>query len=114
MADPRTATGAGIMHVVTFRWKPDSAVEQIDALTSGLHEATAGLPGLLRFHCGSDMGLRAGNVDFAIVAEFEDEAALHRYLTDPRHVAVVQQHAQAMVAEKQGVHLPAPVPAAVL
>lgn len=97
-----------VAHIVTFRWLPDVTSAQIDELAALLSGVAHRIDGLIRFACGSDLGIRDSNADFAILAEFETEAALRCYLTDPEHVAIVKGRAPGLVAAKQGVHLSVP------
>ena len=40
----------------------------------------------LKFH--KDLGLREGNKDYAVVADFDDEEGYRRYDTDPQHARI--------------------------
>jgi hypothetical protein len=42
-------------------------------------------PGTLSYTIGDDLGLRAGNWSFAIVADFKDEATYRAYDQDAQH-----------------------------
>ena len=43
------------------------------------------IPGLTRMWAGSNLGLREGNWDYAVVTDLEDEEAYRRYDTDAEH-----------------------------
>jgi len=72
-----------IRHIVLARFNQSAtpaAVEDIRAALAGL----AG-PGRTSFTMGPDLGLRPGNMDLAIVADFIDTDAYAAYDTDPEH-----------------------------
>ncbi len=46
--------------------------------------------------------MRPGNAQFGVVATFDDQAGLQSYLTDPRHVAVIEE-AGPLVSERHAV-----------
>ncbi|MEY2456505.1 MAG: hypothetical protein QOK06_1599, partial [Acidimicrobiaceae bacterium] len=60
---------AGLRHVVLFRWKEGTTVEQIAAIEDGLAGLPAAIPELVDYRFGSDAGLADGNWDFAVVAD---------------------------------------------
>ena len=67
-------------------------VEEWIAATEGLK-----IEGMrsLRFH--RDLGLREGNKDLAVVADFEDEEGYRRYDTDPEHGRIRQELAVHLI-----------------
>ena len=72
-----------IRNIVTMRIRPGTAPEQVDALLSALLAVT--FPGCTSYVAGRDLGLREGNVDIGIVADFEDEAAYRAYDANEEH-----------------------------
>jgi stress responsive alpha/beta barrel protein len=72
-----------IRNVVVGRLRPDADPTLIE---KGLAGVTAlDIEGMSAVHVGRDAGLRAGNWDYAITADFVDEAAYHRYDSDEEH-----------------------------
>ena len=67
-------------------------VDQWIAATEGLK-----IEGMrsLKFH--RDLGLREGNKDLAVVADFEDEDGYRRYDTDPEHGQIRQEMAVHLI-----------------
>lgn len=59
-------------HVVVFRCKPGTSDQQMDAIERGLTELPARPPEMRSYAYGRDVGMREGNGDFAVVAEFDD------------------------------------------
>ena len=78
-----------IRHIIFFKFKADATEEAIADLEASLN----GLPGLIAeiraFSCGRDVLRSARSYDLALVADFDDLAALDRYQVHPDHQAVV-------------------------
>ena len=72
-----------IRNVVVGRLNPDAdpacARQGLDAI------AALPAPGRVACTVGTDLGLRGGNWDIAIVADFEDEASYRAYDQDEEH-----------------------------
>jgi stress responsive alpha/beta barrel protein len=80
-----------LRHIVVFRWKAGTTDEQIDALERGLAGLPGRLPQLRAYAYGRDLGLREGNADFAIVADFDDEDGWRAYTEDAEHRRVIDE-----------------------
>jgi len=72
-----------IRNVAMMRLKAGVGPEQVEALTHALEAMR--IKGMLRLTAGRDLGLREGNLDYAVVADFEDEAGYRAYDADPEH-----------------------------
>jgi hypothetical protein len=72
-----------IRSVVLIRLKQCVPQSQIDELRHQLEELQ--FAGRGAFLLGRDAGLREGNMDLAIVTDFESEQAYKEYDIDPRH-----------------------------
>lgn len=70
-------------HVVLMRFTPEATPEQVEDVVAGLRAIP--FEGLLDLTIGRDAGLRDGNADLAIVADFVDEAAYRAYDVDAEH-----------------------------
>ncbi|HET6849650.1 MAG TPA: Dabb family protein [Gaiellales bacterium] len=80
-----------LRHVAVFRWKDGTTDEQVEMIERGLAALSARLPQLRAYAFGRDLGLREGNADFAIVADFDDEAAWQAYTEDAEHRRVIEE-----------------------
>jgi hypothetical protein len=87
-------------HVVLFRWKPGTDPAALTALERALAELPGQVPEIESYRFGRDAGLTAGNFDFAIVAEFADEAAWRRYVDHPAHQKLVAERVRPIVLER--------------
>jgi Stress responsive A/B Barrel Domain len=87
-------------HVVLFRWKPGTDPAALTALERALAELPGQVPEIESYRFGRDASLTAGNFDFAIVAEFADEAAWRRYVDHPAHQKLVAERVRPIVLER--------------
>ncbi|BBX16326.1 stress protein [Mycolicibacterium duvalii] len=72
-----------IRHVVLAKLKPGYDAAELSSIQRELHELNC--PGTVRMTAGVDAGLRDGNCDFVIVADFTDADAFHGYDRDEAH-----------------------------
>ena len=90
-------------HVVMFRWKPEAAEEQKQAMAGELRKLPAQISELKAYHVGPDAGLRAGNFDFVVVADFEDRDGYVAYRDHPAHRSIIDRYITPMAAERAAV-----------
>ncbi|MDA2890686.1 Dabb family protein [Mycolicibacterium sp. BiH015] len=72
-----------IRNVVLAKLKTGHDAAEIERIQDGLRHLNT--PGTIRYTVGTDAGLREGNWDFVIVADFEDAAAYRAYDEDAAH-----------------------------
>ncbi len=72
-----------IRSVVLAKLSPGYDTAELQQFQEGL--LNLNLPGTQRVTVGTDAGLREGNWDFAIVADFDDVAAYRCYDEDAEH-----------------------------
>lgn len=72
-----------IRNVVLAKLKTGYDAAEVEAIQDGLRSLDT--PGTVRYTVGSDAGLRDGNWDFVIVADFEDIASYRGYDDDAAH-----------------------------
>lgn len=77
-----------LRHAVVFRWRPGTTPEEVAAITAGLRALPAAIAELRDYRVGPDAGLGGENWDFAVVADFDDEAGWRTYADHPAHLAV--------------------------
>jgi hypothetical protein len=101
-----STSGYGSMmfrHVVLFRWDPVSSEAAKDAVASALGELPGAIPTIRAYHFGADVGINSGNFDYAVVADFDDEAGYVAYRDHPAHRAVIADRIAPIVAERAAV-----------
>ncbi|BBX70037.1 Dabb family protein [Mycolicibacterium psychrotolerans] len=75
-----------IRNVVLAKLKDGHDGAEVARIAQGLRDL--GLPGTLNYTVGTDAGLREGNWDFVIVADFADIEAYRGYDADAEHNAL--------------------------
>jgi stress responsive alpha/beta barrel protein len=91
---------SGFRHVVLFRWRDDTTAEQRRTVQTRLSELPGLIPELRSYQIGADAGMHAGNFDFAVVADFADQAAFLTYRDHPVHRAIVEESILPITAER--------------
>lgn len=76
-------------HIVMFRWGPASSEEQRAALRDALAGLPDAIPQLRRYVFGDDAGINEGNLDFGLVAEFDDAEGYIAYREHPEHLRII-------------------------
>lgn len=92
-----------IRHVVTFVWTPDIPAGQVDVIATELTTLAASLAGIESYACGADLGLGAGNADFAVVATFADQAAWTAYMDHPEHQRIRSELMLPFIAQRSAI-----------
>jgi hypothetical protein len=92
-----------IRHVVLFRWKAEATEAQKALVATELAKLPAIVPAIVGFAIGADARISEGNADFAVTADFEDEAGFLAYRNDPTHRAIVADHIIPILAERTAV-----------
>jgi len=78
-------------HIVLFKWKPGTSADTVEEIVAGLTACGLALPGTRAYTCGPDVAIGGGlggsedRFDFAVVADFDDEAAWRAYDEDAEH-----------------------------
>lgn len=75
-----------IRHVVLAKLKPGYDAAELSSIQQELYALNC--PGTVRMTAGTDAGLRDGNWDFVIVADFADAGAFRGYDEDEAHTRV--------------------------
>jgi hypothetical protein len=97
-----------LRHIAVFRWKAGTTDEQVDAIERGLTALRGRLPMLRAYAFGRDQGLRGGNADFAVVADFDDEDGWRAYTEDPEHRRVIEELIAPVTEDRSAVQLRLP------
>lgn len=88
-----------ITHIYVAKLRSGTPDEKVDAWLAAIR--TLEVAGMSNLACGRDAGIREGNHDVAITADFEDEAAWRRYDEDPLHNRIRAEHARPIVEDQQ-------------
>lgn len=90
-------------HVVLFAWKPEASEEDKQAFADELRKLPSEIGELRAYQVGADAGMRTGNFDFAVVADFDDRDGFIVYRDHPAHRAVVDRYVTPMAAQRAAV-----------
>jgi len=92
-----------IRHTVVFKWTAQATPEQRQAVAAELAALGPAVPSVRAFVFGADAGLAPANFDFAVTADFDDEAGFFAYRDDPAHRDVIARVIAPIVAERVAV-----------
>ena len=81
----------GIRHVVLFSFTEQTSRNEVDEIITSLNELPKLIPEIKTWAIHEDEGDREHSFTYALVATFDDMAAVERYLTHPDHVRVVER-----------------------
>lgn len=95
----------GFRHVVMFRWNDAADAAAKQAVADGLAALPGQISELLDYRYGPDAGLAEGNWDFAVVADFADQAGYEVYCDHQAHRAVIAELIRPLVAQRAAVQL---------
>jgi hypothetical protein len=89
-----------IRHVVMFRWKPEATAEQVEQIVAELRKLAVSIPAIKAYSFGPDAGINQGNFDFAVTADFDDEAGYTSYRDHPDHRAIIGTYITPITAQR--------------
>ena len=92
-----------IRHTVLFQWTAAASQEQRQAVQAELAALAPAVPSIRRFVLGADAGLAPGNFDFAVTADFDDEAGFFAYRDNPAHREIVARVIAPITAQRVAV-----------
>jgi hypothetical protein len=92
-----------IRHTVLFKWTGQATEEQKQAAHDQLATLPSLVPSVRAFALGTDAGLNQGNFEFAVTADFDDEAGYLAYRDDPGHRDIVTRFIAPILAERAAI-----------
>jgi hypothetical protein len=95
-------------HVVLFRWSDAADDEAKAALAAGLGALPGAIDTIRGFRFGADAGVNEGNWDYAVTADFDDEAGYVTYRDHPAHRRVVVELITPAVGARAAVQFEIP------
>lgn len=94
---------AGFRHVVMFTWAEGVTTLQRRTMAERLATLPAAIPEIKAYNFGDDLGIKEGNYDFVVVADFADQAGYLVYRDHPMHRAVASEVIAPIVAGRAAV-----------
>lgn len=92
-----------IRHTVVFRWKAEATEEDKQQVATEVAKLPSMVASIRAFASGPDAGLAEGNSDFAVTADFDDEAGFFAYRDDPGHREMIQRYILPLAAQRAAV-----------
>jgi len=92
-----------IRHTVLFKWTDAATAEQKQAVAAELSALAPTVPSVRAYVIGADAGLGTGNFDFAVTADFDDEAGFAAYRDDPAHREIIARTIMPITAQRAAV-----------
>jgi Stress responsive A/B Barrel Domain len=92
-----------IRHTVLFKWTEQATDEQVQEAHAQLAKLPSLVASVREFALGSDAGLNQGNFDFAVTADFDDEAGYLAYRDDPGHREIVTRYIAPILGERAAI-----------
>ena len=94
-------------HVVLFTWNDGATEAQKQALHDELAKMPPAIDVIRAYKFGPDAGIRAANCDYAVVADFDDQAGYLAYRDHPVHRELVERYVNPIVARRDAVQFEA-------
>lgn len=92
-----------IKHIVLLTWKEGASQDQIDAVTSSFRALEDEIEEIVSYSFGEDACIYRGNADYALIAEFRNEADLKAYVVHPSHQELLAKVTGPIMASFQSV-----------
>ena len=92
-----------IRHCVLFTWNDEVDDAKLAAFREGLAELLETHPSVRGFAHGNDAGINAGNSDFAVTVDFDDEAGFVSYRDDSGHQAFIASAVRPILESRAAV-----------
>ena len=89
-----------IRHIALFRLKENAPPTAPQDLREGLNRVAQAVPDIAAYRYGADLGLREGNFDFGVVADFVDAASFEAYVNHPEHQAFLKERLTPVLADR--------------
>jgi Stress responsive A/B Barrel Domain len=86
-----------------FTWKPETAPDQLQAITEGLARLPGAIEQIRDYHFGPDAKINTGNFDFAVVADFDSREDYLVYRDDETHRSLVADAIAPYIAQRAAV-----------
>jgi hypothetical protein len=92
-----------IRHTALFTWKLEATEDEKQRVTKEVAKLPSMVPSVRAFASGPDAGLNQGNFDFAVTADFDDQAGYLAYRDDPGHREIVQRYLMPILDKRAAV-----------
>jgi hypothetical protein len=92
-----------LRHVVMFTWNDDTPEGHAETVGQAFDGLSSSILTIRRLRHGADLGIVEGNADYALVADFDDEAGFSSYRHHSAHVDLVERLLSPYIARRTAV-----------
>lgn len=89
-----------IVHIVLFKWQPDTSRETIASVMSALRGMKGKVPEIIDLSCGHNFSENAQGFQNGLVVQVTDKAALDDYAKNAHHQEIIQTLIKPILADK--------------
>ncbi|NES66978.1 MAG: Dabb family protein, partial [Okeania sp. SIO2D1] len=79
-----------IVHIVLFKWHPDTSAENITLAMSTLKGMKGKVPEIIDISCGNNFSELSQGFQNVLVVQFKDKAALDAYAKNAYHQEIIK------------------------
>ncbi|NEP08250.1 MAG: Dabb family protein [Okeania sp. SIO2G4] len=89
-----------IVHIVLFKWHPDTSAENITSVMSALKGMKGKVPEIIDISCGNNFSELSQGFQNGLVVQFKDQVALDAYAKNAYHQEIIKTLIKPILAEK--------------
>ncbi|MGD1712203.1 Dabb family protein [Dapis sp. BLCC M172] len=89
-----------IVHIVLFKWQPNTSPETITSVMSALKGMKGKVPEIIDLSCGDNFSELSQGFQNVLVVQVKDKAALDAYAKNPLHQEIIQTLIKPVLADK--------------
>jgi len=89
-----------IVHIVLFKWQPNTPPETIASIMSALRGMKGKVPEIIDLSCGDNFSELSQGFQNGLVVQVKDKATLDAYAKNPLHQEIIQTLIKPVLADK--------------
>ncbi len=89
-----------IVHIVLFKWQPDTSPETIASVMSALRGMKGKVPEIIDLSCGDNFSELSQGFQNGLVVQVKDKADLDAYAKNYLHQEIIQTLIKPILADK--------------
>ncbi|NET40690.1 Dabb family protein [Okeania sp. SIO2B3] len=89
-----------IVHIVLFKWHPDTSAENIASVMSALKGMKGKVPEIIDISCGNNFSELSQGFQNGLVVQFKDKTALDAYAKNAHHQEIIKSLIKPILADK--------------
>ena len=89
-----------IVHIVLFKWQPDTSPETIASVMSALKGMKGKVPEIIDLSCGDNFSELSQGFQNGLIVQVKDRAALEAYAKNTLHQEIIKTIIKPILADK--------------